>query len=216
MCSIFHSQTENYSLQYRMVWVILVIVLLILLFCWYKKCKKARREAQIRAGIRLGMRRLWSDHIVYTRLYISARFWNDPIADEYAARLMKNQEALGCALGGPFGPRARERVIALLKEHINGAVAIVNDLLTGQDTSVDMAAWHKNASEIANTLSCINHRWNFRKIRDMMNMHLKRTAEEAIIMLDQARDYKRDTRNYDKVTDDAMRMADMLAIGLRA
>jgi uncharacterized protein YceK len=44
------------------------------------------------------LRKLWSDHVVWTRLYIIAAAANDASASTAAARLMRNQEDMGNAI----------------------------------------------------------------------------------------------------------------------
>src|SRR5437762_6932696 len=51
------------------------------------------------AGLKQDMRKLWTDHVVWTRDYIIAAVGDQPDAQAAAGRLMKNQEDIGNAVG---------------------------------------------------------------------------------------------------------------------
>src|SRR5438067_7217958 len=64
------------------------------------------------------MRRLWSDHVVWTRNYIVAAVANDPSASNALTRLMRNQEDIGNAIKPYYGDAAGAKLTDLLKQHI--------------------------------------------------------------------------------------------------
>jgi hypothetical protein len=70
------------------------------------------------------MRRLWEDHITYTRLYIISAAGNLPDKDATAQRLLQNQTDIGNAIKPFYGDAAGDQLTSLLKQHILGAVAI--------------------------------------------------------------------------------------------
>src|SRR3954466_5954694 len=57
-----------------------------------------------------GMRKLWTDHVVYTRNYIIASVANDPSASAVASRLMRNQEDIGNAIVPYYGSAAGSKL----------------------------------------------------------------------------------------------------------
>ena len=71
------------------------------------------------ADFKQDMRKLWTDHVVWTRDYIIAAVGDQPDAAAAAARLMKNQEAIGAAVATFYGAPAGQQLTTLLKEHIN-------------------------------------------------------------------------------------------------
>src|SRR5262249_48092821 len=71
-----------------------------------------------RADLRVNMRKLWEDHITYTRNYIISAVAKLPDTDAVAARLMKNQEDIGNAIKPFFGDAAGTKLTGLLKDHI--------------------------------------------------------------------------------------------------
>ena len=65
------------------------------------------REAN---AFRTSMRKLWSDHVVWTRQYIVAAASDHPSAEAAASRLMRNQEDIGNAIEPYYGTAAGDRV----------------------------------------------------------------------------------------------------------
>src|SRR5262245_28948949 len=56
------------------------------------------------------MRKLWTDHVVWTRDYIIASVGNQPDAQAAANRLMKNQDDIGQAVGQYYGAPAGQQL----------------------------------------------------------------------------------------------------------
>jgi hypothetical protein len=164
------------------------------------------------------MRKLWEDHITWTRLFIvSDATLPDPLPDLDATtqRLLENQGDIGNAIAAFYGPAAGDQLTELLKEHILGAAALLNAAKAGEDTTAASEAWYANANEIADFLHNANPRnWSQAEMRDMMKTHLDLTLEEAVARL-QGR-YDDDIAAYDKVHAEILQMADMLAKGIIA
>jgi hypothetical protein len=100
------------------------------------------------------MRKLWTDHVVWTRDDIVAAVGDQPDAQAAANRLMKNQETWG-AIAHYYGKAAGARLTALLKDHITIAVDIIKFAKAGDKASQQQAdaKWQRNAEEIAEFLS---------------------------------------------------------------
>jgi hypothetical protein len=164
--------------------------------------------------LREGMRKLWSDHVLWTRNYIVAAVADDPSASAAAARLMKNQEDLGNAIVPYYGSAAGSRLTALLKDHINIAVDLVSAAKAGDNAKVSDAdkRWHQNAADIATFLSGANPRWSRESLVTMLNEHLKLTTEEATARIQKR--WTDDVATFDKIFDQAMHMADALSEGI--
>ena len=58
------------------------------------------------------MRKLWTDHVVWTREYIIAAVGDQPDAKVAANRLMKNQEDIGNAMAKFYGAAADQQLTA--------------------------------------------------------------------------------------------------------
>src|SRR2546423_15682221 len=76
------------------------------------------------AALHDGMRKLWEDHITWTRLAIVAFAAGDQDLQATETRLLGNQTDIGNAIKPYYGAKAGRRRTALLKEHITGPVAL--------------------------------------------------------------------------------------------
>src|SRR5688572_23610774 len=76
--------------------------------------------------LRADMRKLWEDHVTWTRLYIVSVAAGLPDKDLTAQRLLQNQADIGNAIKPFYGDAAGTKLTELLNEHILGAA----DLLT--------------------------------------------------------------------------------------
>ena len=172
--------------------------------------------AVVRDGdaLRQSMRRLWTDHVVWTRAYIVAAVANDPSASAAAARLMKNQEDIGRAVASYYGDAAGNRLTALLKDHINIAVDLVAAAKAADNAKLGDAdrRWKANAGEIATFLSGANPNWPRETLRVMLEEHLRLTTEEAKARLEKR--WTDDVRHFDAILDQALHMADALSDGI--
>lgn len=101
--------------------------------------------------LKLDMRKLWTDHVVWTRDYIVAAVADQPDAQAAATRLMKNQEDIGAAVARFYGDAAGRQLTTLLKEHISIATEIVKAAKAGDKAAQQQAdaRWQQNAVQIA-------------------------------------------------------------------
>jgi hypothetical protein len=173
-----------------------------------------------REAFRAQMRKLWEDHITWTRLYIvsAATLPNDlPDIGPTAERLFANQEDIGSAVGSFYGDEAGQALTDLLKEHIALAAEAIAKAKAGDDDGLKKALddWYANADDIARFLADANPRsWPFDEMRAHMREHLDLTLEEAVARLHG--DYAGDIAAYDKVHNQILEMADVLANGIIA
>jgi hypothetical protein len=71
------------------------------------------------------MRKLWEDHIVYTRNFIISSVADLGDTGPIAERLLRNQDDLGAAIKPIYGDDAGKKLAALLRDHILIAADIV-------------------------------------------------------------------------------------------
>jgi hypothetical protein len=166
------------------------------------------------ADLKVAMRKLWTDHTVWTRDYIIAAVDDRPDATAAANRLMKNQEDIGKAIAAYYGPAAGQQLTSLLKEHISIAVDLIKAAKAGNKTAQQQAddRWQKNAVDIATFLSKANPNWPKDTLVDMMKKHLSTTTAEVVARL--THDWEGDVRAYDAVYDHILMMADALSDGI--
>ena len=77
------------------------------------------------------MRRLWEDHITWTRLFIVSATDDLPDTAATTQRLLRNQDDIGDAIKPFYGRAAGERLTALLREHITIAAELLGAAKAG-------------------------------------------------------------------------------------
>jgi hypothetical protein len=174
-----------------------------------------KTESSKQAAFQDAMRKLWEDHITWTRVFIISAVADSPDKDAATQRLLQNQVDIGNAIKPYYGDAAGEKLTTLLKEHITTAAEVVtaakaNDTAKMQDAN---RRWFANADAIAAFLSAANPKnWPAAEMKQMMHDHLNLTTAEA-----QARlkgDWAADVAAYDKVHEQILHMADMLSAGI--
>jgi hypothetical protein len=100
------------------------------------------------------MRKLWSDHVIWTREYIVAAIEGSPDANAAATRLLKNQDDIGGAVAGFYGKDAGDKLTGLLKQHILIAVDLIAAAKANDQAKYAATdqRWKKNGEEIADFL----------------------------------------------------------------
>ena len=172
-------------------------------------------SAAARQALHDTMRRLWTDHVVWTRQFIVSELADLPDLEAATARLLANQVDIGDAIEPFFGAAAGDALTALLEEHILIAARLVAALEAGDtaeaaDASAD---WRANADDIATFLSEANPRaWPFEEMQAMLYEHLDLTSAEVAARL--AGDWDADVAAFDEILGQALVMADMLTDGL--
>ena len=159
------------------------------------------------------MRKLWEDHITWTRVFIISAAADLP--DKAAAtERLQNQVDVGNAIKPFYGNAAGDKLTTLLKEHITIAAEVVAAAKANDKAKLDDAnkRWFANADQVADFLSGANPNWPAADMRKMMRDHLDLTTAEAVARL--KGDWKADIAAYDKVHEQILHMADMLSAGI--
>jgi hypothetical protein len=176
---------------------------------------KADKQSAKALNFRNEMRRLWEDHIVWTRQFIVSSVADLPDTDTAAGRLLANQDHIGDAIKPYYGDEPGEALSALLRDHILIAAEILDAAKSGDSAGVEEAndRWHDNANEIADFLSAANPtNWPQDEMREMMAEHLEWTLAEAVAGLNA--DWDADVAAYDRIHRDILHMAEMISIGI--
>lgn len=178
----------------------------------------ARGEATISKRefvLRQAMRRLWEDHVTWTRLAVISLTTDSPDTTAAVGRLLKNQTDIGNAIKPYYGAAAGRQLTALLREHILIAADLIAAARKGDQAGVasEQARWTENANQIATLLNKANPRfWKLGAMKAMLHDHLRLTTDEVVARLQ--RNWAADVRAYDRIYLQALHMADMLSTGL--
>ena len=166
-------------------------------------------------ALRQDMRKLWEDHITWTRLAVISLTTDSPDTQATVARLLRNQTDIGNAIKPFYGAAAGKQLTALLREHIVVAADLIAAAKAGDQEALgtQQARWTANADRIAALLSKANPRfWKPGEMRAMMRSHLRLTTDEVVARLQG--DWAADVRAYDRIHVQILHMADMLSDGL--
>jgi len=161
------------------------------------------------------MRKLWEDHITWTRLYIISAVADLPDLDQTTQRLLSNQDDIGAAAATVYGDDAGAALATLLRDHILGAAKVLTAAKAGVQADVDSASaeWYANGNDIAAFLHKANpDNWAEADLAAQMKMHLDMTLAEATAQL--TGDFATSVAEYDKVHKHILGMADILSSGI--
>src|ERR1044071_4211265 len=82
-------------------------------------------EPPKRMALHDAMRKLWEDHITWTRVFIISAAGDLPDKATATDRLLQNQVDIGDAIKPYYGDAAGNKLTSLLKEHIPTAAEVV-------------------------------------------------------------------------------------------
>jgi len=166
-------------------------------------------------ALRLDMRKLWEDHITWTRLAIISLESGSPDTDATVARLLRNQTDIGNAIKPYYGNAADTKLTDELRAHIQIAAEVIAAAKAGDAEKLAdaRARWAANANEIASVLASVNpHFWKLSELKAEMQMHLKLTTAEAVDHLQGK--WAADVAAYDAVHRHILHMSDLLTAGI--
>ena len=160
------------------------------------------------------MRKLWEDHITYTRNYIISAIGDLGDQQAVVARLMKNQEDIGDAIKPYYGAAGGAKLTRLLKDHISQAAEVVTAAKSGDaaQLAAKQKKWSQNGKNIAAFLAGANPNWHKGELEAMLQRHLDLTTGEAASRL--KKDWAADIRYYDQGHEHMLMFADVLSSGV--
>ena len=161
------------------------------------------------------MRKLWEDHITWTRLAIISLEGDTPDTEATVGRLLENQADIGNAVKPFYGEAAGNEVTRQLRLHILIAADVVAAARAGDQAALAdaQARWLTNADDIAAVLNSVNPKyWPLATMKAEMHRHLDLTTQEAVARLQG--DWAADVAAYDQVHEHILHMSDLLSSGL--
>jgi hypothetical protein len=162
-----------------------------------------------------GMRALWETHGTWTERAIVDFVGGLPDTPLVITRLLGNQTDIGNAVKPYYGRKAGNELTALLKGHINAAVALLKAAKSGDShaTATAKAAFYANGNQVARFLHAANpHHWSLAAMKTMMRIHLDQVVGLAVDQLEGH--YAAAVRLYDVYIGHIIDMADMLSTGI--
>jgi hypothetical protein len=165
--------------------------------------------------LRQDMRKLWEDHIVWTRLAIISLTTDSPDTEATVGRLLANQTHIGDAVKPFYGNAAGNELTRQLRLHILIAADVVAAARAGDEEALAeaLARWQSNADDIAAVLNSVNPRyWPLATMKAEMRRHLDLTTQEAVARLQG--NWSADVAAYDEIHEHILHMSDLLSEGI--
>jgi len=165
-------------------------------------------------GLRSKERKLWSDHVLWTRSFIVSDLANLEDKDVVLQRLLKNQEDIGNSIKPYYGKESGNQLTGLLKDHIAIAGKVVGAAKAGNEEELDKnnKLWYKNADDISEFLNSLNPDWSTSVIREMLYRHLQLITDEVTARIN--KNWQADVAAYDLGEEHMLMFADTLSRGI--
>ncbi|WP_261131293.1 glycosyltransferase [Bacillus sp. Marseille-Q3570] len=197
----------------------LVIVLLIatMVFSPQQTDAKSRQKdtfTQKEVALSSDMRRLWTDHITWTRSYMVSAIGGLEDQDAVLSRLLQNQKDIGNAIKPYYGDAASKKLAELLTEHIIIAGELIEAAKNNDQANVDKFTkqWYANADEIAQFLSDANPNWPKKTLKGLLDEHLALLTDQVVFRLQKRWDDE--IKAYDDGETHILKLADALSEGI--
>lgn len=160
------------------------------------------------------LRRLWNEHVLWTRAFILSTALELGDLHVVTERLLRNSADFANVFRPMYGDEAAKEFESLMAEHLLTVAQIVSVNKAGDRKAIEeqREKWYANADAIADFLSEINPYWEKTVWKQMLYIHLNRTEYEIMQLL--TGQYKNSIAQYDGIQDQALNMADNLAYGI--
>ena len=160
------------------------------------------------------LRRLWSEHVMWTRSFIVSTAFNLGDLEYVTKRLLRNPADFAELLKSLYGASTAARFQELLTEHLSIAGQLVNAAKAGNTAAADelRKKWYANADDMAAFLSEMNPFWCKKAWQTMFYDHLKMTENEAAQIL--TGKYEASISEFDAIQKQALEMGEYMASGI--
>src|SRR3954466_13188460 len=108
-------------MKHRIKWSLIMLLILLTITAGISPAALTvpdKNESSKQAAFQDAMRKLWEDHITWTRVFIISAAADLPDKDAATQRLLQNQVDIGNAIKPFYGAAAGDQLTALLKDHI--------------------------------------------------------------------------------------------------
>ena len=159
-------------------------------------------------------RKLWINHVGWTRNFIVSDLASLPDKEIVLQRLLKNQDDIGASIKPYYGDEAGNKLSKLLREHISIGGQVVDAAKNNNKADLEKynKLWYKNADDISDFLSGANPNLSNSDLKDMLHKHLDFVTAQVTARLN--KDWKADVTNYDKGEDHMIKFADIISNGI--
>lgn len=157
------------------------------------------------------MRRLWGEHVAWTRATVSSLVFTLPDTSFVVARLLRTATDMGTALRPFYGDEVAKRYGQLLTEHITLAGNLVNAILQGNMEKAEAIEkqWFRNGTKISMFLSNINSYLSASEFQEIFDEHFLLIKQGMMGLIN--KDFKVSVNLFDIIEVEALEMADMIS-----
>ncbi|ETT59571.1 MULTISPECIES: glycosyltransferase [Paenibacillus] len=181
-----------------------------------KEKKSSHKQCLTPSVIELkdNLRKLWIDHVVWTKNYIVSAFADSEDKEKVLARLLQNQQDIGDAFKPYYGEAVGDKVAQLLREHILIAGKVLDAAKAGNQADVEKynKEWYTNADDIAKFLSSQNPKYSYEQLKEMLHEHLELITDDVTARV--KKDWDAEIVAFDKGLEHMIMFADILTEGL--
>lgn len=167
-----------------------------------------------KCDLKMNQRRLWIDHVSWTRSFIVSDIASLDDKLLVLERLLKNQDDIGNSIKPYYGEDAGNKLASLLREHIELASKVLEAAKNKDSKALEKNnnLWYENADKIADFLSTANPNYSNKVLKDMLYKHLQFVTDQVVARLNN--DWKADITAYDKGEDHLIHFADIISDGI--
>lgn len=122
------------------------------------RCDMSRKTKTSLVSPKETLRKLFTDHVVFTKLFITSSLEDTGDVKAVASRLFENQDDIGEYVGTFVGKGKGKRLAVLLREHITLAAGCVGKLKEGDTAGLhrEIERLMKNAEEVSRHIHSLN------------------------------------------------------------
>ncbi|MGZ7197955.1 MAG: acetylglutamate kinase [Halobacteriota archaeon] len=175
---------------------------------------RAEMLTQTEFTLRLAMRKLWEDHVIWGRCYIISVAADLRDRNATVRRVRTNHEDIGDALKPFYGEGVTNTLKVLLLEHTNRAAPVIKALKARNSLLAKDAEqrWYENADQLCTFLSSINPYWPEKETQRLFYEHLRLSRNEAVHRFSD--DFAGDIAQFDEAVLQIIELADLFSDGI--
>ncbi len=160
------------------------------------------------------LRKLWQQHVYWTRFFIISTAADLADLEPVTKRLLRNPDDFALALAPFYGVKVSNCFKELFTQHLLIAADLVNAAKKQESAKVEAARkkWYANADDLAQFLANHNPCWDEAMWRSMLYDHLDMTEKEAVLRLEGK--YTQDIQMFDNIEKEALKMSDYMSGGI--
>ena len=160
------------------------------------------------------LRKLWEEHVAWTRLFIVSALAGLPDLDAATKRLLRNPSDFANVLEIFYGRQKADTFRSLLEDHLKIAASIVENAKQQNMKAVEQYTklWYSNADQLAAFLAGINPCWSEDEWKNLLHDHLRMTTDEVMARI--SGEFIKDAIIFDMIEEEALAMADVMAAGM--